>query len=96
MRSSAVLIIVVVLLVLFGLVMLYSTSGPQGEKLFGNPAYFIQRQVVWLALGLVAAAIGARVDYHRWLRIAWPLLGLTLFLLALVYVPGIGLDIKGS
>ncbi len=96
MRSSAILIIVVVLLVLFGLVMLYSTSGPQGEKLFGNPAYFIQRQVVWLALGLVAAAVGARVDYHRWLRVAWPLLGLTLFLLALVYVPGIGLDIKGS
>ena len=96
MRSSAILIIVVALLVLFGLVMLYSTSGPQGEKLFGNSAYFIQRQVIWLALGLVAAAIGARVDYHRWLRLVWPLLGLTLLLLALVYVPGIGLDIKGS
>ena len=43
MRSSAILIIVVVLLVLFGLVMLYSTSGPQGEKLAHNPYYFVER-----------------------------------------------------
>jgi cell division protein FtsW len=91
-----ILILVVAILVLFGLVMLFSTSGPQGEKLFGNPYYFTQRQAVWLFLGLVAAFVAARVDYHRWMKLAWPLLGLTLVLLALVYVPGIGLNIKGS
>lgn len=96
MRPSVILILVVAILVLFGLVMLFSTSGPQGEKLFGNPYYFIQRQAVWLLLGLVAAFVAARVDYHRWMKLAWPLLGLTLVLLALVYVPGIGLNIKGS
>ena len=47
-------------------------------------------------LGLIAAAIAARVDYHRWMKLAWPMLGVTLVLLALVYVPGIGLNIKGS
>ncbi|HAL91629.1 MAG TPA: putative lipid II flippase FtsW [Verrucomicrobia bacterium] len=96
MRASAILILVVVLLVLFGLVMLVSTSGPQGEKLFGNPYYFTQRQVAWLLVGMVAAWIGAKVDYHRWMKLAWPLLGATLILLALVYMPGIGLNIKGS
>lgn len=96
MRSRAILILVVGVLVLFGLVMLVSTSGPQGEKLFGNPNYFTQRQMVWLLVGLVAAVVGAKVDYHRWMKMAWPLLGVTLVLLALVYVPGIGLNIKGS
>lgn len=96
MRASAILILVVSILVLFGLVMLVSTSGPQGEKLFGNPYYFTHRHVAWLVLGLFAAAVAARVDYHRWLQLAWPLLGVTLVLLALVYVPGIGLNIKGS
>lgn len=96
MRASAILILVVGILVLFGLVMLESTSGPQGEKLFGNPNYFTQRQVAWLAMGLLAAAIAARVDYHRWMKMAWPMLGVALVLLALVYVPGIGLNIKGS
>lgn len=96
MRASAILILVVGILVLFGLVMLVSTSGPQGEKLFDNPYYFTQRQTAWLLLGLVAAAFGAKVDYHRWMKMAWPLLAVTLVLLALVYVPGIGLNIKGS
>jgi cell division protein FtsW len=95
-RSSAILVLVVGILVLFGLVMLVSTSGPQGEKLFDNPYYFTQRQAAWLFLGLIAAAVGAKVDYHRWMKMAWPLLAITVVLLALVYVPGIGLNIKGS
>ena len=96
MRPSAILILVVGILVLFGLVMLESTSGPQGEKLFGNANYFTQHQIIWLVMGLIAAAVAARVDYHRWMKMAWPMLGVTLVLLALVYVPGIGLNIKGS
>ena len=76
MRASAILILVVGVLVLFGLVMLESTSGPQGEKLFGNPNYFTQHQVVWLVLGLVCAVLAARVDYHRWMKLAWPMLAL--------------------
>lgn len=96
MRASALLILVVGILCLFGLVMLYSTSGPQGEKLFGDPDYFTQRQILWLLAGLAAGTVGSRVDYRRWLKLSWPLLGATLVLLALVYVPGIGLNIKGS
>lgn len=96
MRASAVLILVVGILVLFGLVMLLSTSGPQGEKLFGDPDYFTHRQMAWLLIGLVAAVIGAKTDYHHWMKMAWPMLGVTLVMLALVYVPGIGLNIKGS
>ncbi|MDD2240791.1 MAG: putative lipid II flippase FtsW [Kiritimatiellae bacterium] len=96
MRASAVLIWVVGGLCLFGMVMLYSTSGPQGEKLFGDPNYFTQRQMLWLLAGLAAATFGARMDYRRWLKLAWPIFGVTLVLLALVYVPGIGRNIKGS
>jgi cell division protein FtsW len=88
--------LVVGMLVLFGLVMLFSTSGPQGEKLAHNPYYFVQRQAVWLVLGLLAAWGGAQTDYHRWMKLAWPLLGVVVVLLALVYVPGVGLNVKGS
>lgn len=96
MRSSACLIFIVAILLLIGVVMLVSTSGPQGEKLFNNPYHFIIRHIMWLVLGIAAAIVGARVDYRRWIRLAWPLLGVTLVLLALVYVPKIGLNIKGS
>ena len=96
MRASAILIWVVGILVLFGLVMLESTSGPQGERLFGDPDYFMRRQLAWLAIGVVAAVVAACTDYRRWIKLAWPMLGVTLVLLALVYVPGIGLNINGS
>jgi cell division protein FtsW len=45
---------------------------------------------------VVAAACAARTDYHRWLKLAWPMLAVALVLLALVYLPGIGLNLKGS
>ncbi len=96
MRASTILILVVALLVLFGLVMLESTSGFQGEKLFGDSNHFTHRQMAWLVVGLIAAFAASRMDYHNWLKLAWPILGVTLVLLALVYVPGIGLNIKGS
>ena len=96
MRASAILIWVVGILVLFGLVMLESTSGPQGERLFGDSGYFMRRQLAWLAIGVVAAVVAACTDYRRWIKLAWPMLGVTLVLLALVYVPGIGLNINGS
>ena len=94
--ARVILILVVGVLVVFGLVMLFSTSGPQGEKIAGNPYYFVQRQAAWLVVGLVAAFVGAKVDYRLWLKVAWPVLGVVLVLLALVYVPGIGLSVKGS
>jgi cell division protein FtsW len=94
--ARVILILVVGLLVIFGLVMLFSTSGPQGEKLAHNPYHFVLRQAAWLVFGLVAAVVAAKVDYRLWLKLAWPLLGVVLVLLALVYVPGIGLSVKGS
>ncbi len=96
MSARVILILVVGLLVIFGLVMLFSTSGPQGEKLAHNPYHFVLRQAAWLVFGLVAAVVAAKVDYRLWLKLAWPLLGVVLVLLALVYVPGIGLSVKGS
>jgi cell division protein FtsW len=95
-RTSAVLVLVVGILCLFGLVMLGSTSGPQGERLFDNANYFTYRQIAWLVLGGCAAFAAARIDYHVWLRLAWPIFAAALVLLALVYVPGIGLNVKGS
>ena len=96
MRASTILVLAVAILVLFGLVMLESTSGPQGEKLFGNPNYFIQRQLAWLAVGLAAAVFGAWLDYHLWQKFAWLIFGAALVLLVLVYIPHVGLNIKGS
>lgn len=74
-----------VILLVIGLVILYSASY---QRMVATGTNFVVRQLVWLALGL-AVAIGLMlVDYHRWLEGAYVVYGLNLVLLGLVLVAG--------
>lgn len=96
MKAKITLMLTVLALLIFGIVMIYSTSGPFAANKYGNGSYFIVRHAVWVVLGLVACAVGSRVDYHVWQRWVWPVLGVTAVLLALVYVKPVGKIINGS
>lgn len=96
MKAKYTLMFTVLTLLIFGIMMIASTSGPYAAYRYGNASYFIVRHAVWVVLGLVACAVGSRVDYHVWQRLVWPVLGVTVVLLALVYVKPIGKIINGS
>jgi cell division protein FtsW len=83
-------------LVLFGIVMLASTSGVHGEAQHGDPTFFLKRQVAAVAVGFIAAYLAARIDYHLWQSLAVPILLATMALLVLVLIPGVGTTVKGS
>ena len=93
---SARLIVTVMLLSLFGLVMLFSISGPRGEVQYGNSYFFVTRQGLFLLLGIGGMVVAARTDYRKWFRFVWPLFGVTALLLLLVYIKPIGQEINGS
>ena len=95
-KTSTILVLIVLCLMVFGIVMLASTSGIRAQALYGDPEYFVKRQLLWGLLALVAGVIACRVDYHRWRFLAIPVFGLAVILLALVFVPGIGVKIGGS
>lgn len=83
-----ILMLAVVALVMLGLLMVYSTTFDWGYGAYGDPFYWLKRQVLWVALG-VAVAVGlAGVDYTLWRDWAVPLLGGTLVLLLLVLMVG--------
>lgn len=94
--SAQVLVLLVATLLVFGFVMLASTSQPQGERLYGNSWYFAQRQCVWLFLGLAAAIVGMFTDYHVWKKLAAPIFLVSLVLLAMVFFPPFGHEVNGS
>jgi cell division protein FtsW len=81
---------------LLGLVMVMSASSVVALDEYGSSWYFVLRQAAWAAAGAVVLVIIARTDYHRWRRVAGPLLLLSLVLLCLVFVPGIGVGANGA
>lgn len=95
-RVAATLIGIAVLLVSLGLVMLASTSGVRSETFYSTRYFFVQRQVVWLALSACVCLVFARMDYRRLRLWAKPALIGTLLLLVATLVPGIGREVNGS
>lgn len=85
--EAAALLCVTVLLLAWGLVVLYSASSVLAMRQDLPDTYYVLRQAVGAAAGLVALAFCAAVPYQVWARLAWPLLGLTIVALILVVLP---------
>ncbi|MEM6910460.1 MAG: putative peptidoglycan glycosyltransferase FtsW [Verrucomicrobiota bacterium] len=99
MRQAAIYLVVVAvcLLVGVGCVTLTSTGVyTEVARKSGNPYHNVERQVLHGLLGLCLAAVAALVDYRWWIKF-WPwLLAVTLGLLGLCFVEGIGQKINGE
>jgi cell division protein FtsW len=75
------------LLVVTGVVMVFSASAVMASERFGSPYHFLLRQLGWALAGLVAMTLLMRVDYRRWKHpaLVFTLLGLTTLLLVAVF-----------
>ncbi|MBX3035847.1 MAG: FtsW/RodA/SpoVE family cell cycle protein [Anaerolineales bacterium] len=79
------LLVVVVALVVFGLVMLYSASWDFSRAAYdGDAMYMFNRQLMWLGLGSAVALCLAFFDYHHWRRLAVPVMAFTILMLITV------------
>ena len=95
-RNSAVILVLgVAVLVSVGMVMLFSTSAYAHDS-HGDAYFFLKRQAAWLGIGVVACVAATCIDYHLWARAWLPLFAVAATLLALCFVPHIGLRLNGS
>lgn len=85
--SDITLWVVLLFLIGFGLLMIYSASSYNAFNDYGNAAYYLQRQGIAAALGLVAMVVVSIIPYHFWERFA--LLGyfVSVVLILLVLTP---------
>jgi cell division protein FtsW len=90
------LIMSVLGLLIVGLMMVASSSVMVSTKFFHQPFHFLLRQMAYLSVGLVLAAVLMRVDTAFWEKISAPLLIVCLIMLVLVLIPGVGRLVNGS
>ncbi|MEZ4407462.1 MAG: putative lipid II flippase FtsW [Polyangiales bacterium] len=80
------LLAAVMLLVAFGVVMVYSASAVFAAHSHHDAQYYLVRQGMYAALGLGAMAFTAQLDYRRLRRLTYPILGVTVLLLVATLV----------
>ncbi|WNG34687.1 putative lipid II flippase FtsW [Archangium violaceum] len=95
-RFDPLLLCAVLSLVSLGLVMVYSASAVMAQDKLGDSLYFLYRQLMAAGMGVVAMAVGMKVGWRRLARLAYPLLLVTLVLMVLVLIPGIGTTAGGA
>lgn len=83
------LLLSIIILVTFGLIMIYSASSFSAQLEFKDSAYYIKRQGFFTILGFIAMFVVSRVDYHRILKFDKAIYALSVILLIAVFVVGV-------
>lgn len=90
------LVAVLIFLLCFGLIMLYSTSYYSAQIDYdGDGTYYFRRQLMISALGLVVMYVVTKIDYHLYARYAKALYVISFILMALVQTP-LGIEANGA
>jgi len=90
------LLFIILFLVAFGLIMVYSTSAYMAGIKLGKVDYYFKRQLLTSGLGIFAMILTSHIDYH-WYRRFVGIIYLGAFVLCTaVAIPGIGREINGS
>lgn len=85
-----------VALAVMGLVMVASSSVTMSDRNYGDPLHFFWRQSLAFVIGVVLGAGILRTPLSVWERLSVPLLILSVALLVLVLIPGVGREVNGS
>lgn len=87
---------VTIVLICIGMIMIYSASSIYAWERHKDGFFFLKRHVSFVLIGAVLAFLAMSVDYRRFRRYARPLLLISLLLLLLVLIPGIGREVSGA
>jgi cell division protein FtsW len=90
------LLAAVISLCAIGVVMVYSASSVRAYLTTANPGSQGIQQAIFAVVGLGAMFVASRIDVQLLRRVAIPIYMVTLLLLAVVLVPGIGTQVAGS
>ena len=90
------LLLLTVSLTCIGVVMVYSSSAIMAADRFQDGFYFLKRQLAYTLVGFILMAVVTYFDYRNWRKIATLSLLLSILLLAMLFIPGLGVRVGGA
>ncbi|MDE2179731.1 MAG: putative lipid II flippase FtsW, partial [candidate division NC10 bacterium] len=79
-----------------GIVMVYSAGAIKAQEKYGDPYFFLKKQLLWALIGFAVMVWAMNRDYRTFQKYVLPLFLLSLFLLVLVLVPSIGVRVNNA
>ena len=87
---------ITLVLICIGIVMIYSSSSIYAMEQYKDSFFFLKRHLAFVVIGVFLAFLVMGMDYTRLRNFAKPLLIISIFLLLLVLVPGVGREVSGA
>lgn len=89
------LLFVVIFLIAFGLIMIYSTSSYEATGELGDSTYYLRHQFTATLAGVFVMVLTTLIDYHRWEKYAFVGMAVSIVLIFLVLTP-MGVEVNGA
>src|SRR3990167_10780029 len=90
------ILLITLILVMIGLIMVFSTSSILAQDRYGDSYYFIKRQMFYASIGLALLVTAMNIDYRTWRKPVYLILGISIVMLIFVLIPGIGIKVSGA
>ena len=95
-KKDILVILPLAILLLLGIVMVASSSIYVGDNMSSNPFHFAQKQILFVAIGLIVLAIFLMIPSDFFYRTDWIFMLLSICLLFILFIPEFGTSVKGS
>jgi cell division protein FtsW len=93
---DVILLLVTLILVTMGTAMIYSSSSIIALEKFKDGQYFLKKQIVFVFMGLIAMVLMTKIPYSQLKKAAYPGMVVSLVLLALLFIPHVGVRRGGA
>ncbi|MES2464250.1 MAG: putative lipid II flippase FtsW [Armatimonadota bacterium] len=90
------LFVVTLVLLSFGVVMVFNASYPLAIEFYDDAAHFVKKQICWAVIGLGGLFLAQRIPYWKWQSWAMPALVISFLMLVAVHIPQLGHEAQGA
>lgn len=94
--NDFLLIILTLILVLIGVIMVFSASYYSALSKYGDPYHFLIRSAIFAVAGIVLMLVLSRLSYKKYRRIAFPFLVIVVCMLIALFIPKLGVTVNGA